>query len=383
MTRKLVLLPIVLTAQWVLAQAVGFNPTSVNFGSEYVNVISLQQMITVTNTGSSTLTISSVTLTGRNASQFELLEPGTGTGVDCRTVGSVSPNGTCTIAVAFTPNTFDTPTSSAVVTVADSVSGGPQAVQFVPLVGMAVPTITPGLSQQWIAFNRASAPNSADQCFIPNNIDVSGGELGIYTELQNWTCNSFDFPNLTQYNYTSGEVATRPFNFLYGTVEFRAKFGGGANTGAWPVVWLLDSSCQPSDPTGTDDNCNGQEIDIAEILDSAFTQVNQQIHVDGFTHNDGCTASTTDTSQNWHVYDLIWSSGSLVWEIDGTPTCTITQSYVPNAPMYLKIDMYVGGCCGGTVDNSSFPWTTLVDYVKVTQNSVVIFDDEFDGGIVK
>ena len=77
----------------------------------------------------------------------------------------------------------------------------------------------------------------------------------------------------------------RNFNFLYGTVEFRAKFGGGVGTGAWPTVWMEDASCQASDPTGTDERCNGQEIDIAEILNSDFTHINQQIHVDNFNHN--------------------------------------------------------------------------------------------------
>ena len=232
-----------------------------------------------------------------------------------------------------------------------------------------------GLNSQWIAFNRAGAPNSNLQCFTPNNVSVSGGSLVITTKSETATCSSFDLPSAT-YKYTSGFVSMRSFNFLYGTVEFRAKFGGGASTGAWPTVWLEDASCQASDPTGTDDNCNGQEIDIAEILHSDFSHVNQQIHVDNYTHNDACTASTTDTSQNFHVYQLVWSAGSLVFKIDGTATCTIARSYVPSAAMYVKISMYVGSY-GGSVYNGSLPWTTLVDYVRVTQGSAVVFNDDF------
>jgi|SRR5882672_5479133 len=233
-----------------------------------------------------------------------------------------------------------------------------------------------GLNGQWIAFKRASAPNSNLQCFKPNNVSVSGGNLVITTKSELAVCSSIDLP-FTIYHYTSGFVSMRNFNFLYGTVEFRAKFGGGVNTGAWPVVWMADASCQASDPTGTDDNCNGQEIDIAEILHSDFTHVNQQIHVENFSHNDGCNASTTDTNQNFHVYQLLWSAGSLVFKIDGVTTCTIIQKYVPNAPMYLKIDNFVGKF-GGAVNDGSLPWTTLVDYVKVTQGSAVIFEDDFD-----
>ncbi len=75
------------------------------------------------------------------------------------------------------------------------------------------------------------------------------------------------------------------------------------------------------------------------------------------------------------MYDLIWSPGSLVWEVDGVTTCTVSQSYVPSAPMYLKIDMFFMG----SVNNSSLPWTTQVDYVQVSQNGSNIFYDDFNG----
>jgi beta-glucanase (GH16 family) len=232
------------------------------------------------------------------------------------------------------------------------------------------------LNSQWIAFNRASGPDSNLQCFRPKNVSVSSGNLIITTKSELAACSSFDL-SFAVYHYTSGFVSMRNFNFLYGTVEFRAKFGGGVNTGAWPVVWMADASCQASDPTGTDYSCNEQEIDIAEILHSDFTHVNQQIHVAKFSHNDGCNAYATDVSKNFHIYQLLWSAGSLVFKIDGATTCTINQNYVPNAPMYLKIDAFVGKF-GGPVNNGSLPWTTLLDYVKVTQGSSVIFEDDFN-----
>ena len=261
----------------------------------------------------------------------------------------------------------------------------PRAILIVSIsfvVFVCVPFVTQAQAHpdgQWIAFNRAGAPNSDLQCFTPNNVRVSDGNLVIFTKDETATCSSFDFSPAT-YKYTSGFVAMRSFNFLYGTVEFRAKFGGGMRSGAWPTVWMLDASCQTSDPTGTDDRCNGQEIDIAEILNGDFTHVNQQLHVDArgdsFTHNDGCKALTTDTSQNFHVYQLIWSPGSLVFRIDGTTTCTITGSYVPNAAMYVKVSMFVGKY-GGPVNKGSLPWKTIVNYLKVTQDSSVIFNDDF------
>jgi Glycosyl hydrolases family 16 len=231
-------------------------------------------------------------------------------------------------------------------------------------------------ADQWIAFNRAGAGNSNLQCFIPNNVHVSNGYLVITTKGESATCSSIDLAP-ANFQYTSGFVSMRSFNFLYGTVEFRAKFGGGDGSGAWPVVWMQDASCQASDPTGTDDRCNGQEIDIAEILESNFKRINQQIHLDNFLHNDGCTVSASDTSKNFHTYQLVWSPGLLVFKIDGTTTCSVSGAYVPKEPMYLKIDTFVGNY-GGQVKNESLPWVTLIDNVKVTQGNSVVFSDDFD-----
>lgn len=239
----------------------------------------------------------------------------------------------------------------------------------------AQPGLDNRLSEQWIAFERAGGPTSNFQCYSPRNVSVSNGFLAITTAAETATCSSFDL-RPASYSYTSGFVAMRKFNFLYGTVAVRAKFGGGGRTGAWPIVWMADSTCQASDPTGTNDDCNEQEIDVAEILNGNFTQVNQQIHVDRFKHQDGCKAPASDVSRNFHVYQLDWFRDSLVFKIDGAVTCTVSGSYVPASPMYVKINTFVGGY-GGPVDNASLPWTTLIDYVKVTQGSNLIFNDGF------
>ena len=227
----------------------------------------------------------------------------------------------------------------------------------------------------WIAFNRAGAPNSNLQCFSPANVAVSGGFLAITTRVETAWCASSDLPRAA-FPYTSGYVSMRRFSFLYGVLEFRAKFGGGNGSGAWPAVWMADVSCQASDPTGTDDNCNGQEIDVAEILQSDFSHVNQQIHVDNFKYNDGCKAPASDTSRVFHVYQLVWAPGFLSFKIDGATTCTVVKPYVPSAPMYVKIETFVGSF-GGPVNNDSMPWVSLIDYLKVTQGSTVVFDEDF------
>jgi hypothetical protein len=85
----------------------------------------------------------------------------------------------------------------------------------------------------------------------------------------------------------------------------------------------------------------------------------------------------SDTRQNFDVYSRDWSAGSLVFKIDGKTTCKLEKKYIPSRPMYLKISVYVGGFAG-PVNDRSLPWTTLIDYGRVTQGSNVIFEDGFN-----
>lgn len=241
--------------------------------------------------------------------------------------------------------------------------------------------VTSPLNKQWIVFSRAGSPIAPNQCYSYPNVFPQNGYLVALTLLKTTSCESFDLAPAS-YSYSSGFFAMKSFNYLYGTLEFSAKFGPCRNltcnsSGSWPALWMADVSCQASDPTGTNDDCNNQEIDVTEFLSAGFDTVNQQIHVDQFVHNDGCTPALTNASTNFHVYQLVWAAGSLIWKIDGTTTCTITQSYVPNAAMYVKLNMAVGAF-GGTVNNATLPWYTLIDYIKVTQGSTIVFEDTFD-----
>ena len=212
---------------------------------------------------------------------------------------------------------------------------------------------------QWVAMNRpGDSSNNELQYYLPTNVNLSNGLLNITSKSDN---------AVQGYSYTSGMVQWESFNFTYGTIEFRALMAGGQGT--WPAVWLLGTNCQQSNVNSADNvpPCNwpepgSDEIDITEILSSNHTQVNQEIH--SGSNNAGCTAITTDVSQNWHTYDLIWAPGSLTWQIDGVTTCHITSG-VPTTPMFLIVNTAMGGA-GGAVNGGTLPQTLSLDYVRVT-----------------
>ncbi len=96
-----------------------FSPASVSFPATAVGKSAPDQSVTVTNTGSTSVAIESIGLTGADPTDFEVLS----------TCGAtLSAAASCTIYVGFTPKTAGALTAS--VTVADSAAGSPQAIKL-------------------------------------------------------------------------------------------------------------------------------------------------------------------------------------------------------------------------------------------------------------
>ena len=96
--------------------AVSLSTTAVTFPNTAVTVTSSPMTITVTNTGNATLSVTSVSLGGTNASAFAI----------SNTCSSVAANANCTIMVTFTPPSAAS--YMATVSITDNATGSPQAV---------------------------------------------------------------------------------------------------------------------------------------------------------------------------------------------------------------------------------------------------------------
>ena len=212
----------------------------------------------------------------------------------------------------------------------------------------------------WSVLNRGGdASNHEAQCYVPGNVNESGGNLAITSKVD---------PSCQGYRYTSGMVQWKKFNFTEGTVEIRAEQSGGQ--GSWPAQWLLGARCQAANLT-TNENVGGcdwpepgsDEIDIAEFKTGGPTTVLQNV-VSGGSGFRTCTETVSPADQNWHVYALTRTPTSLTWSVDGRTTCT-QRAVVPTDPTFLIINNAMGGDGGGRVDPGDFPQTMLIDYVRV------------------
>ncbi len=109
-----------LTGTGVIA-AVNLAPTSLNFGKIPVGTTSTPMTVTLSNTGTGTLLISSMALTGPNPADYAQTN-------NCG--GSVDPGANCTITITFTPGATGNRTSTLAIT-----DNAPKSPQNVPLAG--------------------------------------------------------------------------------------------------------------------------------------------------------------------------------------------------------------------------------------------------------
>ena len=102
------------------APSVTLSPTSVGFGNQNVGTTSAAQTVTLTNTGTAPLTITSIALGGTNAADFAEsatcpLSPDT-----------LASGGTCTITVTFSPSVAGS--RSAAISISDNAADSPQSI---------------------------------------------------------------------------------------------------------------------------------------------------------------------------------------------------------------------------------------------------------------
>jgi len=100
------------------------SPTQLNFGSVGLDVTSLAKTVTLTNVGTTTLTIAGITITGTDASEF----------MEATSCGaSLAAGAHCNISISLRPAT--TGARKAALSVTDNAAGSPQTV---PMSGTGV-----------------------------------------------------------------------------------------------------------------------------------------------------------------------------------------------------------------------------------------------------
>ncbi len=158
--------------------------------------------------------------------------------------------------------------------------------------------------------------------------------------------------------YRSGMMSTtRKFSQTYGKFEIRCRVPRGK--GLWPAFWLLPEP--PSWPP---------EIDILEILGHETDRVylsNHWINPDDPTGNSKSITGEfqgPDFAEEFHTFAVEWEPDEIRWLIDGVVRHNSTTE-VPDIPMFMLVNLAVGGWAEAPDDSTRFPATFEVDYVRV------------------
>lgn len=179
--------------------------------------------------------------------------------------------------------------------------------------------------------------------------------------------------------YLTGGLWTKgKKSFMGGRLEIRAKLEGAR--GAWPAIWLLpDTSSASVEVYGTSEWPYGGEIDIMERLNSDSIAY-QTVHSD-YTYNKGQTGNPVSSCtgridpDGYNVYAVEMYPDSVRFFINDVPVNTYPRiesadraSQFPfYRPMYLLIDMQLGGQWVGRVFPEDLPVEMLVDWVRYYQ----------------
>lgn len=252
--------------------------------------------------------------------------------------------------------------------------------------------------------------NNEQQCYTdrPVNSFVADGVLTILAQREDFTG-----PNQPEgagsgtatLPYTSARLRTKNLQeWTFGRFEIRAKLPHGQGT--WPAVWML-----PTDsPYGT--WASSGEIDIMEavnlktqtVVDGVLQPPEARVH--GTLHygrlwpgnvSSGAEYTLPDNANpadDFHVYAIEWEENEIRWYVDDVHFATqratgwysqyLVDGVLTDAPFgapfdavsqyHLLLNLAVGGNWAGNVNNtgideSVFPQTLQIDYVRVYQCS--------------
>jgi beta-glucanase (GH16 family) len=198
----------------------------------------------------------------------------------------------------------------------------------------------------------------------PQNVTVTNGYLLI-------TANKEDFEGS---GYTSARLLTKDkFEQRYGRFEARIRLPYGQ--GIWPAFWMLGANSD----TAIWPQCG--EIDIMELRGQLPTIITGSVHGPGYSGGQAVSKEyelkNDRFDTGFHVFGIEWGPEYINYYVDDVLYNQITPEdvageWVFDQPFYILMNVAVGGSFVGPPNEETvFPQTMVVDYVRVYKNNWV------------
>ena len=216
------------------------------------------------------------------------------------------------------------------------------------------------LSDDWTRIPRFPNPPEWNKFMSTHDrlYKVKGGVLTLYGLVNDF------LPEDTAHVLTGGVYSRGKVLFQRGRIDIRLKMDDAS--GAWPAAWLLPEGQWPF----------GGEIDIMERLNyddfahqtihSAHTEYEKEKRKTQDWH-----ATAPIKKGDWNVYSVELYEDSVSFIINDKLTFTYRkepqhgpQQFPYDRPMYLLLDMQLGGHWVGQVKPKELPYRYQIDYVR-------------------
>jgi beta-glucanase (GH16 family) len=169
-------------------------------------------------------------------------------------------------------------------------------------------------------------------------------------------------------SYTSARLLTKgKFEQAYGRFETRMQLPWGQ--GLWPAFWMLGADIDSNPWPGAG------EIDIMEFRGQNPSTVLGTVHGPGYSAGQSIGKSYTLSNDRFdtgfHIFGIEWGPSFVNFYVDNVLYNQITPADVPgkwvfDKPFFILVNVAVGGgFVGSPNDQTVFPQTLLVDYIRV------------------
>jgi beta-glucanase (GH16 family) len=163
---------------------------------------------------------------------------------------------------------------------------------------------------------------------------------------------------IDNYQYTSGSLNTYySFSQTYGYFEVDAKLPAGQ--GLWPAFWLMpeNGSWPP-------------ELDVMEMLGNNPSTIYTTVHSTTLAGNQEAQAdAVANTTTSFNTYGVDWEPNFITWYFDGQPIYKVATPADLDTPMYMILNLAVGGYWPGAANSTTpFPATMQVNWIRAYQS---------------
>ena len=211
--------------------------------------------------------------------------------------------------------------------------------------------------------------NAEEECYTDraDNSVIRGGNLVITARKESIKC-----PKGADKPYTSARLKTLGlFSQAYGRFEARIKVPRGQ--GMWPAFWMLGEDIPKVGWPASG------EIDIMEIIGKDPSTAYGSLHGPGYNGSRGYRGEyrlpgSVEFADAFHTFAIEWEPNVVRFYVDDTLYETRTPADVPagkkwvyDHDVFLILNVAVGGTWPGDPDNSIFPQSMAIDYVRVYQ----------------